>query len=544
MKIFLCQINTMIGDFAGNQAKVLAGLKKAKSQGAALAVFPELTTTGYPPRDLLDNQEFIRKNWDAATAIAKATQNGVAAVFGFVDAPKGKAGRGLCNAAAFAADGKIQFVQHKTLLPTYDVFDEGRHFDPATTHHTVSYCGTTFGLSICEDIWSAFDFQGRQFYQTDPIALLKNKGAKVILNISASPFSLGQTEVRRKLIASAAQKNKVPVVYCNLVGGNDELVFDGQSLVADANGKIVFEGKRFEEDFALIDLDHPPKPIAPATPAPVDDIHQTLLLGLKDYVRKCGFKKVLIGLSGGIDSAVVAALAAEALGPKNVTGLAMPSPYSSKASLADAKALAKNLKIDLKIIPIETVYQSYRSLLGRTPKSKVGVSDENIQARIRGNLLMNFSNKTGALVLSTGNKSEMACGYCTLYGDLAGGLALISDVPKTSIYELAHFLNRDRKKIPKNIFIKPPSAELKPNQTDQDTLPPYEILDPILKAVIEEDKSSDEIVALGFKRAVVEDVLRRVHRNEYKRRQAPLGIKVTSKAFGSGRRFPVAWKYK
>ena len=463
-------------------------------------------------------------------------------MFGFVDVGRKGLGRGIYNAAALAYGGKIRFVQHKTLLPTYDVFDEGRHFEPASKHASHLYEGIRWGLTLCEDIWSSFDFGGRQFYKTDPVALIKKTGAQIILNLSASPFSIGKTDVRRQLIQQAARKNRIPIVYCNLVGGNDDLVFDGQSLAANAKGELTFEGARFAESMEILDV-AAMKKITPSKMPQMEEVCATLVLGLKDYLRKCGFKTVVIGLSGGVDSAVVAALAARALGPKQVTGISMPSPYSSRSSVDDARELAKRLGIHFQIVPIEKIYHDYRELRGKGPKDTISLADENIQARIRGNLLMAFSNETGALVLSTGNKSELACGYCTLYGDLAGGVALISDLPKTQVYALARHCNKDKEWIPRNTLQKPPSAELKPDQTDQDVLPPYEVLDAILRAYIEEHHSAEDIVKMGFARRRVEDVLRRVNGNEYKRRQAPLGIKVTSKAFGSGRRFPVAWKY-
>ena len=542
MKIALCQINTTIGDFAGNQSKVLDSLRRAEGGGAQIAIFPELVTTGYPPRDLLENPEFIQHNLESARQIAAATGNKTAAVFGFVDKKTGDhVGRGIYNAAAFAYDGKIQFIQHKTLLPSYDVFDEVRHFDPAHVHQTHSYLGVKWGLTICEDIWSTFDFQGRRFYSTDPVDMMKKAGAEWIINISSSPFTLGKTSVRRKLICETARSHQIPVIYCNLVGGNDELVFDGHSLVANAEGELVFEVRTFREEFAIVDLEKLSVIPTPVTLSPIEEIYQTLVLGLRDYVYKSGFQKVLIGLSGGIDSAVVATLAVRALGEKHVIGVAMPSPYSSEQSLEDAQELAGRLGIGFRVIPIRQIYESYRKTLGWGGE-EVSLAEENVQARIRGDILMALSNQEHALVLSTGNKSEMACGYCTLYGDLAGGMAVLSDLPKTEVYTLAKWMNKDVEMIPRGILDRPPSAELKPNQTDQDILPPYKELDAILKAYVEERKSLKEIVAMGFAQGVVSDVIRRVNRNEYKRRQAPLGIKVTSKAFGSGRRFPIAWK--
>lgn len=543
MKLALCQINTTVADFKGNVSKILEGMAWAKKKKADLAVFPEMAVFGYPPRDLLDKPYLIEKNIEAAEKIASQTTNNFACVFGFVDRNPSKIGRGLYNTAALAFDGKIQTKQAKSLLPTYDVFDEARHFDPAQSHFPISFKGVAIGLTVCEDIWSAHDFEGKQYYDLDPVAVLKENGAELIINISASPFHVGKWRTRRQLIAENARGHQVPIVYCNLTGGNDDLVFDGQSLVANAKGKIVFEGKRFQEELVLVDLAEA-RPVSKLLqPSPVEEIHDCLILGLKDYARKCRFKKAVLGLSGGIDSSVVAALAAEALGPKNVLGLSMPSPYSSAGSLKDAKTLAKNLGIQYRIIPIRYLYEEYLKTLELNVKKNVPLVAENIQARIRGNILMAVSNQEKALVLSTGNKSELACGYCTLYGDLAGGLAILSDVPKTDVYALARHINRKKKMIPEEAIRKPPSAELRPNQKDQDTLPPYPVLDKILRAYIEEHLSREEIVKQGFSKKMVEEVIGRIDHNEYKRRQAPPGIKVTSKAFGIGRRFPIAWGY-
>ncbi|MDP2599946.1 MAG: NAD+ synthase [Deltaproteobacteria bacterium] len=544
MKIALCQINTTLADFKGNQAKILKGISRAKQEGASLAVFPELAVFGYPPRDLLDKPYLIDANLEAAENIARETTKNFAVVFGFVSKNETGVGRGLFNAAAFAADGRIRYVQPKTLLPTYDVFDEARHFDMGAIHLPQPFQGHAIGLTVCEDIWSVLDFYGKRYYQFDPVASLKEAKADCIINISASPFHLGKRNMRRELLCKTALKNSLPVVFCNLVGGNDELVFDGQSMVVDREGKILFEGRRFEEDFAVVDLNKTAPLKKLSSPPDIEEVHRALILGLQDYARKCHFKKAVIGLSGGIDSSVVASLAVEALGPKNVTGVSMPSPYSSKGSVADAKSLAKNLKIPLQSIPIDDVYRSYLKTLKMDVRKKIPLAAENVQARIRGNILMAISNQTGALVLSTGNKSEMACGYCTLYGDLTGGLALLSDLPKTQVYELAHFINRKRKQIPEAVFNKPPSAELRPNQKDEDSLPSYAVLDPILKYYVEEHLDTKAIIAKGFPQKTVEKIVWMVNHNEYKRRQSPPGIKVTSKAFGMGRRFPIAWEYR
>lgn len=544
MKIALCQINTTVADFRGNEAKMVKGLAWAKSKGAGLVVFPEMTTFGYPPRDLLDKPYLVKANLECAERVAKKTTKDLGAVFGFVAVHDAKIGRGLFNAACLAHSGKIQAIQPKTLLPTYDVFDEARHFDPAVRHPVPVFKDLPIGLTVCEDVWFSFDFDGKKLYTVDPAEHLKSEGARLLVNISASPFHLGKKGVRRRLIAETARRYHLPVVYCNLVGGNDELVFDGQSLVTDAQGEIIFEAASFKEERAIVDLeDLRPQKKRP-DPPPVEEMCEALLLGLGDYARKCRFSRAVIGLSGGIDSSVVAALAAEVFGPQNVFGISMPSPYSSRGSLDDAKALAKNLGMHYQTVPIGDLYSGFLKTMKIDVCRKVPPAAENIQARIRGTLLMAFSNRNGALVLSTGNKSEISCGFCTLYGDLAGGLAILSDVPKTSVYELAYFLNRRKKVIPEAVFKKPPSAELRPGQKDEDSLPPYDVLDAILKAYIEDHLSPKEIIAKGFSKKVVADVVWRVDHNEYKRRQAPPGIKVTSKAFGIGRRFPIAWEYR
>lgn len=545
MRIAICQINTTVADFHGNAAKVFKGLDWAKKRKAQLVVFPELTTFGYPPRDLLDKPYLIEKNIEAAKKIAARTTKNLGCVFGFVDRNPNPIGRGLLNSVALAFSGKIQHTQAKTLLPTYDVFDEARHFDAALSHQPILFQNRSLGLTVCEDIWADYDFDGRRPYALDPVALQKAHGAQMLINISASPFHAGKQSLRRQLLIDTAKKNQLPVIYCNLVGGNDELIYDGRSLAVDSEGKILWEGKAFQEEFALIDLDRKPPPPRLETVPEIQEVHDALILGLKDYLKKCHFSQVVVGLSGGVDSSVVACLAAKALGPSQVLGLSMPSPYSSPGSLKDARILAKRLGIDYRVVPIHSIYTEYLKTLRLDIRRGVSLAAENIQARIRGNILMAISNQQpGALVLSTGNKSELACGYCTLYGDLAGGLALLSDLPKTQVYELARYINRRRPIIPDSVLKKPPSAELKPNQQDQDSLPPYKMLDGILQAYIEEHLSPKEIVKKGFPKKVAEGVIAWVDHNEYKRRQAPPGIRVTSKAFGIGRRFPIAWSYK
>lgn len=542
MKIALAQINTTVGDFAGNSAKILEHMRWAEGADADALLFPELVICGYPPRDLLEKPDFVRKNIASLSDIAKRTRDMVVIV-GAVSINETKEGRGLFNSACLLKEGRVAFVQHKTLLPEYDVFDEARHFEPASNYGVFEHRGVKIGLSMCEDIWSFFELGGRRIYRSDPIQKVVEAGAEVVFNLSASPFTLGKLTLRSNLVCGAAKRVGRPIVYCNLVGGNDGLVFDGRSFVVDARGNLITRCAAFMEDRLIVDLVDMKPASNIETIVEEEELLGALTLGLRDYMRKCGFERVVIGLSGGIDSAVVAAIAVRAIGSDKVTGVLMPSPYSSKGSVTDAIALAKKLKIDTCKIPIGDIYSSYRSTLGFKGKtSQVSVSEENIQARIRGTILMAISNRDGSLVLSTGNKSELSVGYCTLYGDMAGGLALISDVPKTMVWALARHLNKGGEVIPEAIIEKPPSAELKPEQTDQDSLPPYETLDPIIRAYVEDRRSADEIVDLGFEEEIVTKVISLIDTNEYKRRQSAPGIKVTSKAFGPGRRFPIAWK--
>ncbi|MDO8526988.1 MAG: NAD+ synthase [Deltaproteobacteria bacterium] len=544
MKIAICQINTTVGDFKANGDKILQGMRWAREQGASLAVFPELTLFGYPPRDLLDRPYMVEANEVLAEKIASHTDANFGCVFGMVSKNENATGRGLYNTAVFAVGGKIELKQHKTLLPLYDVFDEARHFDSATDYNVIHFNGVTFGLSLCEDIWSAYDFNGRKLYSEDPVSRLKGLGAEMLINISASPFSIGKAKVRRELLDENARRHDLPIVYCNLTGGNDELVFDGRSIVVNRQGLPVAEGKPFAEDFFTIDTNNMQAMDLKILPGESEDIYHALVLGLKDYVAKCGFKKVLLGLSGGIDSALVAAIAAEAVGPENVLGVLMPSPYSSQGSIDDSFDLAKRLGIETRLIPIEKMYHDYLAELSMGETGSLSLTHENIQPRIRGTLLMALSNSSGALLMSTGNKSELSCGYCTLYGDMAGGFSVISDVTKTAVFELCRWINRKEEIIPKAILEKAPSAELKPDQKDQDTLPPYDLLDTILKLYIEEHLSGAKIIARGFDEATVKRIVSMVDTSEYKRRQAAPGIKLTAKAFGMGRRLPIAWRYK
>ena len=538
MKAALAQINTVVGDIAGNAGRVRAAAEAAAEKGARLVVFPELTLPGYPAWDLLENRRFIDENLKALAELA-AWSKETALVVGYAERNPGR-GKPLFNAAALLHRGKVAARQFKSLLPTYDVFDEARYFEPARETAVAPFEGLKLGLSICEDAWNDESFWPRPLYGHDPIKKLTGLGADLLINLSSSPFHRGKGRLRADMLRSHAQRARVPILYCNLVGGNDELIFDGGSLVLDGEGRLAARAKTFEEDLVIVDL----KDLRPAElpeEEEIESIGRALLLGLRDYAAKCRFTDVLVGLSGGIDSAVTAALAVEALGPGHVRGVSMPSMYSSAGSVTDAQLLAKDLGIELLTIPIRGLYDAYRDALKDAFRgTKAGLAEQNIQARIRGNLLMALSNKTGALVLSTGNKSELSMGYCTLYGDMSGGLALISDVPKTTVYALGRWLNGRRRAIPEASFTKPPSAELAPNQRDQDDLPPYETLDAILEAYIEGGEDVDEIAARGFDRALVESVLARVDRSEYKRRQAAPGLKLTPKAFGVGRRMPIA----
>lgn len=541
MKYALCQINTTIGDFVGNTNLILDGIAWARAQAADVAVFPECAITGYPPSDLLENPDFIERNLRALAEIERNTQ-GIAAIVGYVDRNPDPNGRPFLNAAAVLANGARLGTQAKTLLPTYDVFDEGRYFEPATEHPVFQIGTHTFGISICEDCWATHpQTQGRCMYPVDPMKKLALNNAELVVNISASPFAVGKAAVRRALLKHATMTHGYHAIYVNQVGGNGQLVFDGQSMAVNAQGKIVYEAPRFVEHRAIIDDAQFSAPeITLHDPAPIEKIYAALRLGLHDYVRKSRFQRVLVGSSGGIDSAVVACLAADALGAANVTTVAMPSRFSSAQSLHDATALAKNLGVAIETHPIDAIYQAFRAqvISGRADDDP-DLAEENLQARIRGTLLMTLSNRTGALLLSTGNKSELAVGYCTLYGDMNGGLAPLSDVYKTNVFELARLMNRTREVIPRAILERAPSAELRPNQADQQTLPPYDTLDRILKAAIEEQVGVETIVARGFDRALVERILCRMNRAEYKRQQAAPGIKLSNKAFGMGRRIPV-----
>lgn len=537
MRVAFAQLNPLVGDIRGNLEKTRAAYARAVAQGAELVLAPELTLCGYPPRDLLEQPDFVRANKAALAALAKGVGD-AGLIVGYAEPNPAPRGRALFNAAALLHKGKVAARRYKTLLPTYDVFDEIRHFEPASENTPVRFKGRRLGITICEDAWNDEAFWGKNLYLADPVARQAKAGADLLVNISASPFEVGKLGFRRGLVASHARRHGRPFVYCAQVGGNDELVFDGYSFAVDWRGRTLAAAKGFVEDLVLADTDAPGRASFPER-EPTADLHDALTLGIKDYAAKCGFKEALIGLSGGIDSAVTCALAVAALGPDRVVGVSMPSMYSSKGSVADAEDLARNLGIKLLSLPIKAPFDTMMGVLGAEFGGE-GLAEQNLQARIRGNLLMALSNKRGSLLLTTGNKSELAVGYCTLYGDMSGGLAVIADVFKSDVYALARWMNRDGAVIPQASIDKAPSAELKPGQRDQDDLPPYERLDRILRFYIEEGRDAAGIVKAGFPRALVHDILTRVDRAEYKRRQAPPGLRVSPKAFGVGRRMPIA----
>jgi NAD+ synthase (glutamine-hydrolysing) len=546
MRIGLAQINPIVGDIVGNTRMIIDRIAQARQAGASLVVFPELSIVGYPPRDLLLKPRFIQANIEAARQIAERCV-GISALVGFVEYNADSEGRRLRNAVAYCHNAQIREVRHKSLLPTYDVFDEERYFEPGPAVSLIKHDGVPLGVSICEDLWNDERLIGRRIYHEDPIGQLAAAGARLLINVSASPFWLDKHPFRQRLFGHQARKHRLPIVFVNQVGGNDELIFDGASMAIGAEGKVVAQAKAFEDDLLVVDTDNPVAARHEPYPESIGSLHDALVLGTRDYVAKCGFKRTVLGLSGGIDSAVTAALAAAALGPDNVTGISMPSRYSSEHSRTDAEVLARNLGIHYRVIPVGPMHDVFEEQLrphfeGRPPD----ITEENIQARIRGVLLMSLSNKFGCLLLTTGNKSELAVGYCTLYGDMCGGLAVISDVPKTTIYQLAEYINRKagHELIPRNTITKPPSAELRPDQTDQDSLPPYDLLDTILDKYIHQELSADEIVAAGFDAQTVQRVIRLVDLAEYKRKQAAMGLKVTSRAFGVGRRMPIAARFR
>ena len=555
MKICLAQINPTVGDFEQNVKKICRFINTAKKR-ADLIVFPEMCIVGYPPKDLLELSGFVDSNLKALEEV-RNNVTGISAIVGFVDRNAGQRGKNLYNAAAYINNKEIVSRHYKSLLPTYDVFDEDRYFEPAHSISLAKISGRKSGISICEDAWGANIIWHGKIHHKDPVESMIRQGAEIIINISASPFTIGKQDERLKMLTSHAKKYNVPIVFVNQIGGNDDLVFDGNSLVINKKGVIVDKALSFEEDLLMVEFKGPdisagdskPGSVGKRTQAgagedEIESVFKALVLGTRDYVRKCGFKKAVIGLSGGIDSAVTAVIAARALGKGKVLGVTMPSGFSSKGSVKDSKALAKRLGIAFENIPIKSVYNAYtRTLSDMFTGLPFDVTEENLQARIRGKILMAISNKHGYLVLTTGNKSELAVGYCTLYGDMCGGLAVISDIPKTMVYDIAEYINRKKEIIPIDTIEKPPSAELRPDQKDQDSLPPYDILDGVLRAYVEESKDIDDIVGIGFNETLVKDIIKKVDTNEYKRKQAAPGLKVTSKAFGTGRRMPLAQRY-
>ena len=543
MKIALAQLNPTVGDLAGNEARILAAYRRGVEAGVEMVVFPELVITGYPPRDLLHKSRFIPDNLAVLERLAAAS-GATGLLVGFVGLNDRRPGREATNSVALLQHGKILATRAKMLLPTYDVFDEDRYFEPAQENAPVDFNGQKIGLTICEDVWNDEAFWDERRYLRNPARELVEAGAEILFNVSASPWHLGKDRLRVEMLSSLVAQIRRPFVYCNAIGGNDELLFDGASLAFDAAGRLITQGAMFREDFLILDTDTA-APITPTSLADEEALYRALVLGVRDYFQKCGFQSAVLGLSGGIDSALTAVIAVEALGAENVRGVSLPSQYSSQGSLDDARILAENLGIRYDIVPIQPVFEPVKGQLsdifaGRSEDT----TEENIQARLRGVILMAMSNKFGSLLLTTGNKSELAVGYCTLYGDMCGGLAVISDVPKTMVYRLSEWINRDREIIPRASITKPPSAELRPDQTDQDSLPPYDVLDAILEAYVVGGKSRAEIVAAGFDLPTVDRVVRLIDLNEYKRRQAAPGLKITSKAFGVGRRMPIAQRYR
>jgi len=544
VKIALAQIDPTVGDFTGNLNKIVAASERAAALGARLTVFSELAICGYPPADFLEKPSFIARCRSAVEELAEATAKLKTAVLAGVALPaSGESGKPAVNAAVLLDGGRLLLEQHKRLLPFYDVFDEQRYFVPARSQKIVELDGARLAVTICEDAWNDKNFWPRRLYSVDPMEELMDENPHVHINLSSSPFWHGKRAMRRRMLAAIAERDGIPVLMVNQVGGNDSLIFDGSSLALNGRGELIAQAASFEEDLVVLD------PFAaPAIQAPAEDdneaAYRALVLGTRDYVRKCGFKRVLVALSGGIDSALVAAIAADAMGAENVTCVGMPSPYSSQGSIDDSRRLATNLGIRFEVISISDLFAGFTHALepmfaGTTRDT----TEENIQPRIRATLLMALSNKFSALVLTTGNKSEMAVGYCTLYGDMVGALAVIGDLVKTRVYAVCHWLNRDREVIPPAILEKPPSAELFPGQKDTDSLPPYELLDPILEAYVERYETPEQIAAAnGFPLALVQQVVRLVERSEYKRQQAAPDLKVTSKSFGMGRRFPIAVK--
>ena len=544
MKVGVVQINAVVGDFPGNAKRILAGYREALEKGAELVVTPELSLVGYPPRDLVFKSQFVPRCLQALDYL-KGEVGEVPLLVGYVDRSGKRPGRAFRNAVAWLEEGEIRHRINKTLLPTYDVFDEWRYFEPSEECEVIEFKGMKVGVTVCEDIWTE-DFLYRPLYEREPVRELKDKGAELIVNLSASPFALNKPVARRDLFASVAKEAGMPLVYCNAVGGQDQLIFDGHSAVVDGDGEVMASLSGFREEVEVVDVGVKQEGVMWPELNENAQLYEALVLGLRDYATKCGFREACLGLSGGIDSAVTAALAAEALGAENVRGLTMPSRFSSEGSIGDSVKLAQNLGMRCEEVPIGEVFEAVKGALRPSfDGAKEDVTEENMQARIRGLFLMSLSNKTGAILLTTGNKSELAVGYCTMYGDMCGGLAAISDLPKTRVYELARWMNREREVIPWNTIEKPPSAELAPDQKDQDSLPPYEVLDGILELYVEQQMSASDIIECHeFEESIVRWVQRRVDLNEWKRHQAAPGLRVTSKAFGVGRRMPIVQNFQ
>jgi len=550
MKIAIAQLDYTVGAFDANLALMHEAVAEARERGSDLVVFTELATVGYPPGDLLERRDFVDRNLRQLDRVAALSDDSLGIVVGYVDRNASGRGKGLFNSAALCVGGRPVGRYHKCLLPSYDVFDEARHFEPGGPAKSLLFKGIRLGVSVCEDVWADPDLDGRSIYHRDPVLEQVEAGAEILINISASPFELGKAAQRRDLVRRYAAQSGRFFVYANQVGGNDELVFDGHSIIVDPTGRTVVRGNDFASDLLIYDIDlasssGEPGDLRRVAESTEEEAVKALELGLRDYARKTGFDEVVLGLSGGIDSALTAAVAARALGPDKVLGVAMPTRYSSEGSVSDAEALVANLGIDYRVIPIDEIFQSYLDGLAPVFEGlEADVTEENIQARIRCGVLMALSNKFGRLLLTTGNKSELAVGYATLYGDMAGGLAVISDVPKTLVYDICRHLNTERETIPQNIIDKPPSAELRPDQKDEDSLPPYDQLDRVVEGYVERNLSVPELVAEGIDREVVEQVVGLIDRSEYKRRQAAPGIKITAKAFGIGRRYPIVADYR
>jgi NAD+ synthase/NAD+ synthase (glutamine-hydrolysing) len=547
MKIALAQIDTTVGDLAGNVERMIRTAREAAAAGAGTVVFPELSVTGYPPRDLVEKPTFVERSVQQLERLARETADlPLYVIAGYVGPSKSQTGKRATNSAAILRGGQVLFRQSKMLLPTYDVFDEARYFLPAEEQRLFRLDGGDLALTICEDAWNDKQYWERPLYRRDPVQELAHAGGELLISINASPYHMGKRAQRREIFETTARRHGIPVVYVNQVGGNDQLVFDGSSFAMDATGRVAASARSFSEDLVLFDSTTGAGDQHQDLAEECQAVYEALVLGTRDYIRKCGFARVLVGLSGGIDSSLTAVIAVDALGAENVTGVGMPGPFSSEGSVSDARALAQNLGIRFEITPIRPAYGEFLKILdplfAGAPRD---VTEENLQARLRGVTLMALSNKWGTLVLTTGNKSELAVGYCTLYGDMCGGLAVISDVPKTLVYALSRVANqRHAGAIPESVFTKAPSAELRPDQKDSDSLPPYEVLDQILRAYVEDSQAPRQIAAdLGLPPAVVADIINKVDRNEYKRQQAAPGLKVTTKAFGIGRRFPIAQKY-